>query len=519
MDEKHSVRWPENIHKPILWFCDRDHEEVMFHDNDDIDEHIRQTHSEYETESEIEELKEWCQVQKRRQRYTCPICSCVPNEIAVVVPWIAQDSSLEDVLTQTPEKTISSNLEIDFRQKLALHVASHLKTIGLMSISYLEEGDDGTSISGHASIGNDKDVIQTDDWASTPDLDFEDYTTSSPPEPLSEEVQILDWARVKPTLNSSIMQLECDITLYICEDILKTSEGNLLVPWPDQDQYTRLEQNINKLIGKHMREKYPAGSECFRTSAVIHICRSIDGRDNERLASKTLRHEHDWAQRVPLLVKEYTVRETSEHVKLEAVLSFDTVFIGLDDGIPLSLRVWEAMDSKMIKNWKNQRFIPQTTLEAIFSENRIFEMLDEDLSLLEKDEDFATELFLYASCLSAMCIFAQKPLSCLRSLVKTDHIHDDDLPLARNMTDLPEHDLTPLMNVQRHFVVHKFHATRFQKAVQDGSHELIPAQSVLPIMRVSDLGEGGFGRVEEVRIHPDYHDFNGVSSCLYKTIP
>ena len=88
MDEHHSTNWVEEIHKPLGWCCDVEHDDLYFDDEDEYDLHVQETHPEYEAEKA--ELKEWGELQRERPPYTCPICNCVPDELAVIFPWLRE---------------------------------------------------------------------------------------------------------------------------------------------------------------------------------------------------------------------------------------------------------------------------------------------------------------------------------------------------------------------------------------------------------------------------------------------
>ncbi|KAF9771866.1 hypothetical protein IL306_010484 [Fusarium sp. DS 682] len=139
MEKKHSSRWTEEVHKAISWCCDTDHEEQYFTDEGGFDEHIQAHHQDYKTKDEIAEHKEWCEVKRARPPYTCPICSCVPEDIATVAPWLIKRSSS----IQNPGSHQSrSASEAELRSCLLRHIASHLKSLGFMSIMYLGDEED-----------------------------------------------------------------------------------------------------------------------------------------------------------------------------------------------------------------------------------------------------------------------------------------------------------------------------------------------------------------------------------------
>ena len=198
MEDEHSIHWAEKIHKPLSWCCDVDHNEMYFSDEAILIKHIETEHPDHRTESEILRLKEWCEIRQRRLPYTCPICNCVPREIALVAPWLVQNTSMESTKLEPPTE-IRESLDSDFRQILSHHVASHLKPLGFMSLAYIEDGkasEDMSLASNNALTGSNGDRL-LDEWADIPAPDFDNYTNPSIPEPLDEQIFELEWTRVK----------------------------------------------------------------------------------------------------------------------------------------------------------------------------------------------------------------------------------------------------------------------------------------------------------------------------------
>ncbi|RKL50911.1 hypothetical protein BFJ72_g364 [Fusarium proliferatum] len=160
MEDKHSCRWTELVHKPISWCCDTGHEEQYFETERDFDEHLRASHQDHVEEDEITELKEWCQFRRARPPYTCPICGCVPEDIATVYPWLIQRTSTK----QDPQPDQGRSYpESALRASLLRHIASHLKTHSFMSIIYLDDEEDNSQSHSVVSEEADDKKSLTDD--------------------------------------------------------------------------------------------------------------------------------------------------------------------------------------------------------------------------------------------------------------------------------------------------------------------------------------------------------------------
>ncbi|KAF4992963.1 hypothetical protein FDECE_13547 [Fusarium decemcellulare] len=240
MEDEHSSRWAEEIHQPSVWCCDTDHDEEYFDDQAAFDEHVKSQHPDYVAEDEIAELKEWCEIKRPRPPYTCPICNCIPEDVALIAPWLTQDPTSMTTSPGQPCQT-GSDLEAGLRSRLARHVASHLKDIGFMSIIYLDDGEDGSQASRVASGGADEYRITPDEGAEPTnthalDQDFPDYKIPRPPTPLNEQLFELDWNHVKdfsPSLrrqDTAVDDLDGDIQATV-RDVQAMSPDD--THWPE----------------------------------------------------------------------------------------------------------------------------------------------------------------------------------------------------------------------------------------------------------------------------------------------
>lgn len=132
MDGQHTRDWIQQVHLPLRWCCDLC-PETWFDDETDIESHILVEHKDYADESRLATLKEWCEVRLTRPPWTCPVCNCIPS---ILQPVANSHRSLQ-------EDDVS-------REKLLRHVATHLKTLGFLSITFLpgDDEDDKTQASG-----------------------------------------------------------------------------------------------------------------------------------------------------------------------------------------------------------------------------------------------------------------------------------------------------------------------------------------------------------------------------------
>lgn len=153
MDENHNTNWIREIHKPHGWCCDVEHDDLYFEDEVEYDQHVQEVHPQYEVEKF--ELKEWGELQKERPQYTCPICNRVPTELATIYPWLDDGKLAKPEATHV--NTILLGREEIARNKLLLHIGTHLKQLGLMSVAYLEDDMD------EERMGSKENSVPTDE--------------------------------------------------------------------------------------------------------------------------------------------------------------------------------------------------------------------------------------------------------------------------------------------------------------------------------------------------------------------
>ncbi|KAK1237936.1 hypothetical protein MKX08_002515 [Trichoderma sp. CBMAI-0020] len=174
MDENHTTNWIREIHKPHGWCCDVEHDDLYFEDEEEYDQHVQEIHPQYEAEKS--ELKEWGELQRERPQYTCPICNHVPRELATIHPWLEDGKRSKPVATNID--TMLHGREEIARNQLLLHIGTHLKQLGLMSVAYLEDDvEEERRGSKRNSIPTDEhgNILFTEDPPSYLDPQFDGY--------------------------------------------------------------------------------------------------------------------------------------------------------------------------------------------------------------------------------------------------------------------------------------------------------------------------------------------------------
>jgi hypothetical protein len=133
LDKEHSPQWVSEVHKLLSWSCNMGHDEEWFDEEIAFRKHAEHWHPKYAKGPDLEDLKQWCEVRRPRPAQSCPICNSLPEKLSAIM---AKDV----VITSERSTPASSNQnEVSMRAELLRHIAQHLKAIGLMSITYLED--------------------------------------------------------------------------------------------------------------------------------------------------------------------------------------------------------------------------------------------------------------------------------------------------------------------------------------------------------------------------------------------
>lgn len=126
MSQVHSMKWTQQIHRPIRWRCDVDHAAEMFEDENAFRKHLNVEHGEYNP-ARREAVYSLSRVTKRRRRNICPLCNFH------VTPMTAGVSQLKEVD------------ESEQLHDLAKHIAGHLCLLAFSSAKDLDSDFDHVS--------------------------------------------------------------------------------------------------------------------------------------------------------------------------------------------------------------------------------------------------------------------------------------------------------------------------------------------------------------------------------------
>lgn len=157
MDSEHSTQWISDVHRPLSWCCAMDEE--LLDGEDMFEDHIKANHLLYSKEPELAGFNDWCEVRLPRPPHTCPVCNAIPEKLAAILP---QSVQANPNLSITPSKLQMKDQDKDVREELLLHIGLHLKQVGFMAITYLEE--DGSDNDSRATLGDNMRCLPPGEW-------------------------------------------------------------------------------------------------------------------------------------------------------------------------------------------------------------------------------------------------------------------------------------------------------------------------------------------------------------------
>lgn len=137
MTQAHSPSWTSEIHKPVLWSCDVDHDDAEeFQNKANFDAHLKTCHEEHYTTSELLAIAEMSEITRPRQLYLCPLCDSLPEKLTArcsVEPGLLNESIMRDKFSDLDHD--------DLLADLSRHIAGHLRQLAQKSIYCLTNGD------------------------------------------------------------------------------------------------------------------------------------------------------------------------------------------------------------------------------------------------------------------------------------------------------------------------------------------------------------------------------------------
>ncbi|KAI0891514.1 hypothetical protein F4806DRAFT_305061 [Annulohypoxylon nitens] len=184
----HGVRWPQEIYKPLQWYCDIGHPGPLYFSREDLKKHLTSAHSNIFTPDQQMIILEQNSVSSLRAPNTCPLCDSIPNRPSND-PNTPKDPIEESKSKHSSEKsrrlTLSSqkvSFDIDFEDmsdvdesdtlnksttnskspnrdnlssiNLERHISAHLRYIAFISIRNLIGNDESSSDASAQALGH-----------------------------------------------------------------------------------------------------------------------------------------------------------------------------------------------------------------------------------------------------------------------------------------------------------------------------------------------------------------------------
>ena len=136
MRERHSLKWPQQIHRNIIWRCDLGHKPEKFTEEASFEKHMQIKHAECSPE-EQDAMKVCCGIARTRRRNICPLCS------------FALSTSITNASKPDSEqKKLKEATEFQRLEDLTKHISGHLRRLAFDSSNNLnaltDSGSQGT---------------------------------------------------------------------------------------------------------------------------------------------------------------------------------------------------------------------------------------------------------------------------------------------------------------------------------------------------------------------------------------
>jgi len=295
------------------------------------------------------------------------------------------------------------------------------------------------------------------------------------------------------------------------------------LPWQSVEYWDTVQQESEEQASQLRPGN--ANTQLYRKDARAYLVRREDGTVIQKCS---LTSQQDWAHRFQAMVGgAFLQYDFKFDIRLQWTL---TVLDLPADDHRLAKYVRKHIHDYLEENWKGESFVPRNVLKAIFQEAIVEKLINNDDSL--KDDDlndpssgwktktkFAEYVFNYGIHLLALFIYSERKLRGLFLLLQK--CKTEDLPLTHRSLqksdtlegceECDEPDFDVLRTGQSKFFTHQFN---FNSQNMQKTHDL-DKEMVVPIQYPRDeeknfLGEGSFGEVFRVKIHPDHHNSDSV---------
>ena len=309
---------------------------------------------------------------------------------------------------------------------------------------------------------------------------------------------------------------------------------NMAVHWLDDLFVPVHDQAIEVLKDEKLYDPSDSCTRIYLQSGRAYLIFADSDSDNVATESCLLNSAKDWRLELQDLMGKFFlnrnkaqpgIAQHDREIKLRIHLEFKTLRI--EEG-RLATTIPNTLEYEAETNFEEKEYIPRKVIQRIFDEETINRLIDDDMSL-EDDmfgphctwktrKEFVQSVVQNGVELMALCVHCGIDLACLYQFLSR-YVNDKDWGLPLYNRSLKDEDrpacVTPrkfkdLRMYQAYFKAHVFglHThTELQK------WEVAPIAYV-PSEKKAKLGRGGFGTVYKVKVHPDHHQFDPVSSMV-----
>ncbi|KIW17262.1 hypothetical protein PV08_04453 [Exophiala spinifera] len=235
-----------------------------------------------------------------------------------------------------------------------------------------------------------------------------------------------------------------------------------------------------------------------------------------------LERKEDWTENLGRKVQAFRGQNFQVNFHVDIEWEYSSLHIEQVPGTLYAETIRRALESKIRLNWEDKLYVPRKDLRQIMTEDTIKKLVLDDKSLNDTEarrlngfkpvdlDALAKDIYTWAVCLLAWCIYSDLQLVCLYHMLKKG-LQDKDLPLT--IDNCPDEAYTTKFRIcathSGGFAAYTF--ARNEKHLVD--HQVLPDNAVVPILfdqrdPKSKLGEGSFGVVSKVRIDRDHHEFS-----------
>jgi hypothetical protein len=317
--------------------------------------------------------------------------------------------------------------------------------------------------------------------------------------------------------------LECLLIVQLKEE-RRTYECN--VPWMEPEQYKRVMQKCKDLLHVMVERHNPPLLETFLKTGLLKLfAKSKTSEDRSLLALERWHYDHDWVLHVPTMALKYGLKyHPDQQLILEVLWDCDYIPAKVDVNLTLRKHIFMLIKQRLEQNkcWGDKDFLSRKEVKYIFTDQVVEDLIrsDDDLHRSQAAAHLFSDKYATASAelrkfvinvqltgtrLLAICIYGLIPFECLYKLIQCGK-QDVDLPIDILPQSMSGTECDHILKYQEQFIPFDFH-----RVPNDGArYRTLTKNTVVPIFEKGRLGEGGYGEVFEVEIHPEHHDFTPV---------